>query len=140
SSVSRVLDGHPDVSEVMRNRVLDAVASLGYRPDPLARSLRTGNTHTVGFVAGDTSNPLIGKIAVAAQLALLEAGYSLLVADSQNDPVQELTNIQVLDDRKIDGLLLSLADESEPAVVQCIAELHRPVVLIDRELSGVDAS
>ena len=49
SSVSRVLSGHPNVSDVMRNRVLDAVAALGYEPDLLAQSLRRGATMTVGF-------------------------------------------------------------------------------------------
>lgn len=44
SSVSRVLDNHPDVSEVMRNRVRDAVTVLGYEPDPVAQSMRTGTT------------------------------------------------------------------------------------------------
>lgn len=140
SSVSRVLDNHADVSDVMRNRVMDAVASLGYTPDPLARSLRTGSTQTVGFVAGDTGNPLIAKIGVAAQLTLLDEGYSLLVANSQNDPHQELVNIQLLNNRKVDGLLLSLADEEAEKVSDLIAGLDVPVVLIDRELAGVDVS
>ena len=50
SSVSRVLSGHPNVSDVMRNRVLDAVSALGYEPDLLAQSLRRGASMTVGFV------------------------------------------------------------------------------------------
>ena len=50
SSVSRVLSGHPNVSEVMKNRVIDAVAALGYEPDLLAQSLRRGASMTIGFV------------------------------------------------------------------------------------------
>ena len=61
SSVSRVLSGHPNVSGVMRNRVLDAVAALGYEPDLLAQSLRRGATMTVGFVVGNISNPLLSE-------------------------------------------------------------------------------
>lgn len=140
SSVSRVLDNHADVSEVMRNRVMDAVASLGYTPDPLARSMRTGSTKTVGFVAGDTGNPLIAKIAAAAQLTLLDAGYSLLVANSQNDLHRELLNIQLLNTRKVDGLLLSLADEAATELTELVSELDVPVVLIDRELAGTQVS
>src|SRR5207244_9764997 len=70
SSVSRVLSGHPNVSAVMRHRVLDAAHALGYEPDLLAQSLRRGATMTVGFVVGDISNPLAAQIAHGAELAL----------------------------------------------------------------------
>ena len=63
SSVSRVLSDHPDVSAKMRKRVEDAANELGYQPDMLAQSLRSGSTRTVGFVIRDISNPLFAVIA-----------------------------------------------------------------------------
>ena len=140
SSVSRVLDGHPDVSEVMRFRVLDAVSALGYEPDPVAQSMRRGTTMTVGFVAGDTSNPLISQIGLAAELQLKKAGYSLLVANSMNDPDQERTNIKLLQTRRVDGLLLSVADESAPDLQDRVTASSAPIVLVDREVKSADVS
>jgi len=140
SSVSRVLDDHADVSEAMRRRVLDSVGALGYTPDPLARSMRKGRTMTVGFVAGDTSNPLISQIAAAAQRRLRESGYSLLVANSGNDSHEEATNIRLLHHRKVDGMLLSIADETSDELHAALDELAIPVVLVDREQEGAELS
>src|SRR5580698_9918271 len=86
SSISRVLSGHPNVSDVMRNRVTDAVAALGYEPDHLAQSLRRGATMTVGFVVGDISNPVLSENALGAETRLREAGYSMLLVNSMTDP------------------------------------------------------
>ncbi|OLF05173.1 hypothetical protein BLA60_37275 [Actinophytocola xinjiangensis] len=132
SSVSRVLSGHPDVSELMRHRVLDAVAALGYEPDHLAQSLRRGASMTVGYVVGDISNPLTAQIALGAETALRRAGYSLLLVNSTSDPDLDAQHIRLLRQRRTDGLLLAMADERHAAT---IAELERypgPCVLVDR--------
>lgn len=136
SSVSRVLDDHPDVSSVMRNRVLDAVMALGYEPDPVAQSMRTGKTMTIGFVAGDTSNPLISQIGLAAELHLKARGYSLLIANSRNDPAQENANIRLLQTRRVDGILISVADESDEGLRSLLSASATPIVLVDREIRG----
>ncbi len=73
SSVSRVVSGHPDVSERMRTRVLAAIEELGFVPDVTAQSLRTGSTKTVGFVVSDIRNPLIAEIAHTAETRLARA-------------------------------------------------------------------
>lgn len=140
SSVSRVLDDHPDVSTRMRNRVMDAVSALGYRPNPLAQSMRTGTTMTIGFVAGDTSNPLLAHISLAAETRLRQWGYSLLVTNSNNDAKNESTNISVLLSRRVDGLLLSVADESNKELQSTFEDNSTPAVLIDRSLPGANLS
>ena len=68
SSVSRVLSEHPDVSDEMRTRVLEAVARLEYEPDFLAQSLRRGETRSVGFVVADISNPLFASVALGRRV------------------------------------------------------------------------
>jgi LacI family transcriptional regulator len=134
SSVSRVLSDHPDVSESRRAKVLEAAAELGYEPDLLARSLREGVTHTIGFVVADISNPLFGDIASGAETALQEAGYSMLLTNSQADSTADARQIQLLRRRRVDGLMLSLASEDDPGVLQVLADSQLPYVLIDREL------
>ena len=100
SSVSRVLSEHPDVSVAMRERVLAAVDELGYRPDLLAQGLRRGATHTVGFLVGDISNPLLAEIVKGAEGRLREEGYSLLLSSSERnatlggDPGHHRGNVQ----------------------------------------------
>src|SRR5262245_26633144 len=90
SWVSRVRAGHTDVSPEMRDRVVAAVASLGYAPDFLAQSLRRGATLSVGFVVGDISNPLLASIALGAESVLHRAGYSMLLTNSESDPARDL--------------------------------------------------
>lgn len=137
SSVSRVLSGHPDVSLVMRNRVMDAVAALGYEANILAQSLRRGATMTVGFVVGDVSNPLLAQIALGAEVHLRAAGYSMLLTNSFSDSDVDRAHIRLFRQRRVDGLLLSLADQ---AAEQTIAELEHsdaPFVMVDRDTSGL---
>lgn len=136
SSVSRVLAGHPDVSDIMRTRVLDAAAALGYQRNLLAQGLRTGATQTVGFVVGDVSNPLLGEVAYGAELMLNERGYTMLLTNSGNDPALDARHISLLRQRQVDGLLLSLADETAEATVAALTSTHIPYVLLDRDLAS----
>ena len=134
SSVSRVLSGHPDVSADMRERVLAAVARLGYEPDFLAQSLRRGATLSVGFVVNDISNPLLAAIALGAEGVLRDAEYSMLVTNSLNDPDLDLAHIRLFQHRRVDGLILSLASERKKAIIDLLATIDIPVVVVDRQL------
>ncbi|HTX62041.1 MAG TPA: LacI family DNA-binding transcriptional regulator [Acidimicrobiales bacterium] len=138
SSVSRVLSGHPNVSEVMRNRVADAVAALGYEPDLLAQSLRRGASRTVGFVVGDISNPLLSEITLGAEIGLRRSGYTMLLANSMDDPDLDATHIRLFSQRRVDGLLLSLSDENSEPTLDALARARLPCVLVDREIASVD--
>jgi LacI family transcriptional regulator len=134
SSVSRVLSGHPDVSPAMRERVMAAVDRLGYQPDILAQSLRRRETLSVGFVVGDISNPLLAEIAQGAETTLRAAGYSMLLANSENDPELDASHVRLFEQRRVDALLLSLASESHSETIDVLRQVEAPIVLIDREL------
>jgi len=134
SSVSRVLSGHPDVSEKMRDRVMAAVDQLGYQPDLLAQSLRRRATLSVGFVVGDIANPLLAEIVKGAETTLHEAGYSMLLANSENDPTRDTDHVRLFEQRRVDGLLLSLASEDNGELAELLGALETPSVLVDREL------
>jgi LacI family transcriptional regulator len=118
----------------MRNRVLDAAAAVGYEPDLLAQSLRRGATMTIGFVVGEISNPLLAQIALGAETKLRSAGYSMLLTNSVNEPGLDAQHIRLLRRRRVDGLLLSLADESAQDTVTAVTQAKIPCVLIDRDL------
>jgi LacI family transcriptional regulator len=134
SSVSRVLTEHPDVSDRMRERVLAAAQELGYEPDLLAQSLRRGETLSVGFVVRDISNPILAEIALGAETKLRRAGYSMLLTNSEGRPQLDAEGIRLFRRRRVDGLLLSLSDETAERTVEEVNQVGAPLVLIDREL------
>jgi LacI family transcriptional regulator len=140
SSVSRVLSGHPDVSPKMRRVVMAAVRELGYQPDMLAQGLRRGKTFSVGFTVSDIANPVLAEIVTGAEKRLREAGYSLLLTNSEGDPELDVEHISLLERRRVDGLILSLAEENQPATVAALRQVAVPVVLVDRDIPpGVKA-
>ncbi len=140
SSVSRVLSGHPDVSPAMRDAVHAAVRELGYRPNALARGLRQQRSMSVGFAVTDIANPIFADIVKGAERTLRAAGYSLLLTNSEGDPVLDAANISLLEDRQVDGLLLSLTLEDHPDVVKALKSCKLPMVLLDRDRpEGVQA-
>ena len=134
SSVSRVLSGHPDVSADMKARVLDAVAQLEYEPDFLAQSLRRGQTLSVGFVLADISNPLMADIVLGAEVVLRNAGYSLVLMNSENNVNLDSAHIRFFQSRRVDGMILSLSSETHPETLDAIASSGVPVVVVDREV------
>lgn len=140
SSVSRVLSGHPDVSDAMTRRVMATVEELGYAPDILAQSLRSGATQSVGFVVGDISNPLLAEIVLGAEMRLQSAKYSLLVTNSQNSPALDAAHALLFRQRRVDGLLLSLADEEHEPTVTELERSNLPFVLVERELTALPNS
>jgi LacI family transcriptional regulator len=141
SSVSRVLSGHPDVSADMRQRVLDAVNQLEYEPDFLAQSLRRGATLSVGYVVGDISNPLIATITSGAESVLRQAGYSMLLMNSENDPELDAAHIRFFQARRVDGMILSLASERQQETLDVLAQVDVPVIMVDRDVDAqLDAS
>lgn len=139
SSVSRVLSGHPDVSPSMRLRVRRAVDELRYEPDLLAQSLRRGATKTVGFIVRDISNPLFALIAQRCEQVLREAGYSMILINSDGEIKTEAANFSLLRRRRVDGVIASLVSENSPNVKNTIKNLNTPLVLLDREVSGLEA-
>ena len=134
SSVSRVLSGHPDVSAAMQQRVLAAVAELGYEPDLLAQSLRRQETMTIGFAVGDISNQLFAEIVASAETRLRAAGYSMLLTNSEASPDLDAAHIRLLAQRRVDGIILSLSDEDHPATLEALERLDIPVVVLDRNV------
>jgi LacI family transcriptional regulator len=140
SSVSRVMSGHPDVSPTMRARVLAAVEELGYEPDMLAQSLRRRETLTVGFVVGDISNPLFAEIVMGVESTLHANGYSMLLTNSLGDPAMEAAHIGLLSQRRVDGLVISVLDETHPETLVRLPELEIPVVVLDRTVPGIPVS
>ncbi len=117
-------------------RVIASAKALGYQPNVLARGLRTQHSRTVGMVIPDLTNPFFPPIVRGLEDTLERAGYSLILANTDNHAERELRSLRSLASRQVEGLLLAtshLANGTDD-----IPELAGlPVVLVNRQ-SAVD--
>jgi LacI family transcriptional regulator len=139
ATVSRVLSNHPNVSRATHERVTIAVQELGYQPNALGQMLRRGATRIVGFSIGDISNPLFAQIALGAEATLAQHGYSLVLSNSHGEQGRELANLEMLENRRVDGLLLSVTTETDERLLQQLARFDGPLVAIDRDMAASTA-
>lgn len=140
SSVSRALSGHPDVSVEMRTRVKEVADELGYEPNLIAQSLRSGVTRTIGFVIRDINNPMFALLARSCEQELRNNGYSMILVNSDKNIENENRNFSLLRRRRVDGIIASLVSEDSPYLRKNLAAPRCPIVLLDREVKGVNVS
>ncbi|MET8559645.1 LacI family DNA-binding transcriptional regulator [Streptomyces flaveolus] len=131
ATVSHVLNGTRPVLPHTRQAVLDAVDALGYTPNTLARSLVTSRTRSIGLAVSAISNPYFTEILQGVEAAALEAGYSLLIADPHDDPRHERKVVQLLHERRVDGMIV--APSANPGDLVGYLRRHAvPTVFLDR--------
>lgn len=140
SSVSRVLNNHPDVSDSMRARVHESITALGYEPNLLAAGLRRGSSRTVGFIVADLRNPLYSSIVTAAQRELGREGYAVVITSSDSEAERDEEMARVLRLRQVDAMIVSLADETHPGVIEELGRFEGPVVLLDRHVPSLQSA
>jgi LacI family transcriptional regulator len=133
-TVSRVINHSEAVSQGTREAVWRAIADLGYRPNSIARSMRTRTTRTIGFVIPDISNPLFATIARNAELVLQNEGFLLNIASSDDNVEREVRLISVFAERQCDGLILVTNRESDPRILEALRSSRLPLLVLDREL------
>lgn len=114
--VSYVLNGGPrSVAPGTRERVLQAVEVLGYRPNPIARALTTQSTGTIGLLIPDIANPLFAELANRIEEEANSHGLGVLLATSRGSAAVEREQLRSLSDRRVDGLIV-LSATSDPDV------------------------
>ncbi|MEU8969779.1 LacI family DNA-binding transcriptional regulator [Streptomyces monashensis] len=135
ATVSHVLNGTRPVLPHTRQAVLDAIDSLGYTPNTLARSLVTSRTRSIGLAVSAVSNPYFTEILQGVEAAALEAGYSLLIADPHDDPGHERKVAQLLHERRVDGMIV--APSAHPHDLVGYLRRHAvPTVFLDRVIDA----
>jgi LacI family transcriptional regulator len=141
STASRVLNPATRelITERIARRVTFAAEQLGYQPNPNAYSLKTNRTRTVGVVIPDIANPVFPPILRGIEDAFAEAGYTAVLANTDNDGDREGTIFREMLARRVDGLILATARRCDPLVDQCLAQAI-PVVLINRTVDRGDVS
>src|SRR6266851_8576105 len=119
------------VSEDTARRVSAAAAALGYRPNPVARSLRTRRSHTVGVLIPDLNNPLFPPIVRGLEDRLASKGYVALIGNTDGDTDRERIIFEQMRARHVDGFVLATAQLHSPVLAEA-ARAELPVVLMNR--------
>lgn len=126
-----VNDGPRPVAAATRERVLRAVEELGYRPNAVARSLKTRRTGALAFLVPDTANAYFAQLVREVELAASRAGYTLLIGNTMDDLDREAAYAATFVERRVDGVLLVPALPATRAV-RIVADAGVPVVTVDR--------
>lgn len=134
STVSRALSGNTAVAAATRSRVVEVARQLGYQPNLAARGLITGTTHNIGLVVPDLENPYFASITKSVQSRSLASGYSLFIADSDEDSRTELDLVHQLS-KQVDGLILCSPRMSTSDIAGIAGQTM--MVLINREWEGL---
>lgn len=153
TTVSNVVRDWPYVSATMRDRVKQAIATLGYSPHVVAQGLRTGQTQALAFIVPDLSNPYFAEIVSATEEVAQQQGYTLLVFNSHEDADREIACVQRAANRWADGLLIThttrtqnasefwkRADIPIVAIDRIPADYNGPVCALDNQRVGVMAT
>lgn len=134
TTVSFVLNGRAKekrLSDALAKRVLDFVQEVGYKPNELAKSLRTGKTKIIGLIIEDISNPFFANIARYIETKAYSRGYRIFYCSTENNPQKAIEFIHLFRDRHVDGYLIVPPPGIEDTVSELI-EQGLPVVLFDR--------
>lgn len=136
STVSRVFNGSPGVSEATAARVLAAAKALRYHPNQVAQSLVKRRTRTLGLITPDQRNPFYAHASWVAEREARRRGYVVMVCNSDNSPPKEEEYLQVLDARQVDGILLIGGVKNLAGVIRYAAVSTTPMVLVDRHVGA----
>lgn len=131
TTVSRVLNSRGYLSEATIKKVHDAMESLDYHPNAVARQLFKKETKLVGLIFPTVDNPFFGQLVAALEKKLFDAGFKVLIGNSMNDPQKEETYLKELISNQVDGLIVGAQNRG-------IEEYHNtnlPVVAIDRVMN-----
>jgi LacI family transcriptional regulator len=120
---------NPETAE----RVLRVAEELGYRPNPIARGLKTNRSYTVGVLIPDLTNPLFPPIMRGIEDGLGEAGYTSLIVNTDSDPDRERLQMETMRARQVDGFIAATARLDSELLSEAAAG-GAPMVLVNRSL------
>jgi LacI family transcriptional regulator len=132
-TVSRAINNKGEISPATRNRVMEAVRALDYRPSRVARGLATRRTHTIGLVVPDITNPFFPEIARGVQDVARREDYSVFLCNTDESPDEELQVLHSLAAQPVDGILL-FGSRISDGDLTAFADSYRPLVMLNRFL------
>jgi LacI family transcriptional regulator len=137
TTVSHVINNTRFVSDEKRKRVEQVIQELGYQPNALARSLRSGESYTIGLILPDSANPFFAEVGRSIEMAAFEAGYSVILCNTENDLEKEHIYMGVLIKRQIDGMIFVGTGEDFDSY-KALLDMHVRVVAMDRDYPDLE--
>ncbi len=137
ATVSRVINGNYPVSDAARQRVQAAIAELHYRPDGIARSLKAQKTFLIGVVIADLSNSFFMQLVKGIEKTLSSSGYSIIIADHEENPFKEQQIIEMFLEKKVDAIVTTTC-QTEASYFEQLRRTDVPIIFVDRLIDGLD--
>jgi LacI family transcriptional regulator len=138
-TVSRVINGEPNVSPGTTERVRRAAADLLYEPDLHAGNLRRadGRSRTLGLLVSSVANPFAAQVHRAIERVAIEYGYAVLAASLEDDPAAELRAVTALARRRVDGFIVTPVRDDQ-SYLRVHVDRGTPLVCVDRAPHGIE--
>lgn len=136
ATVSRVLSNGEHVRTEVRKRVMEAVEQLAYRPNLLARSLRSRQTNTIGLIVSDSRNPFFTSISRAVEDTAYEQGFGLFLCNTDENPEKEAIYLNLMRDENVAGVIFSPTRQTAANFTSLNVSL--PTVIVDRSTGGAE--
>ncbi|RZL53444.1 MAG: LacI family transcriptional regulator [Pedobacter sp.] len=140
TTVSFIINGkakEKSISEAVIKKVEEIIKESGYKPNQIARSLRTGNSNIIGLIIEDISNSFFSRIARLIEDKAYKKGYKIIYSSTENDVEKAKDLINMFKSRKVDGYIISPTKGIEEDINALLAD-NKPVILFDRNLSDVE--
>lgn len=137
ATVSYVINKSRFVSPELTGRVLEAIQTLGYSPNAVARSLRQKSTKMIGLIVPDSSNPFFAEIAKGVEDAGYDRGYSVILCNSNASVERELVYLDLLRSKRVEGIIF-IATSTHVEQIRPFVRAGIPVVIFYRDIAGVD--
>jgi LacI family transcriptional regulator len=138
ATVSLVLRDSPLVAQATRQRVLASMDRLGYVYHRGAASLRSKQSHTVGLIVTEVSNPFFAELTVGVETTLADAGIVVLLGHNYDSLEKQASLFKVMNEFGVDGLLITPAYETTERDLGLVLSAHVPHVLVTRYILGYD--
>jgi LacI family transcriptional regulator len=137
-TVSRVINNAAYISEETRRKVEEAIATLDYVPNTLSQSLRFKKTHTIALIISDITNPFWTTISRGVEDASSEQNLHVIICNTDERREKLENYINLLLQRRVDGMLIAPSEENAPEVIARIQKQHVPLVVLDRAVPGLE--
>jgi LacI family transcriptional regulator len=137
ATAARALGGYGSASAAARERVLAAAGELRYRPNALARSMKSGSTGTLGVVISDIQLAFFAQVVRGIADAARAEGFEVILANTDEDLDAERAAVGVFVDKRVDGMIVVPADPDDAGHLREVQERGIPLVLLDRGAPGV---
>ena len=134
TAISFVLNGKAKekrVSEELENKILNYINKIGFSPNLVAKSLRTGKSNIIGMLVEDISDPFFSSITRNIETRAFQLGYKVFFSSTENETEKARALIRILRERQVDGYIIAPAPGIEKDI-QSLIDDNIPVVLFDR--------